>query len=117
MLSPYMYLSIILYLSWRVWVLSSRYYRLGSTVNLALAIDMAYLALMMFYLATSSPTFILLAIINFGLHVAFGLYLEIFRPDLKPTSGVAADIFKNYWVFLGVETAITILSYLLVAGL
>ena len=112
MLSAYVYISLIFYISWKVWVISNRYHRLDVDLSPTLAAESLYALIMFYLLASFSSTFLIIAAIAAFMHFLFGMYVEVFKPEVT-TFYDSKDVLANYWRFLVVDTGVTIISYLL----
>ena len=116
MLSVYSILAIVTYVAWKVWVISDRYQRLDRKLNHVLGIEICYGLMMLYFLVTLDPAFFSIALLTAGLHVCFGIYVEVFRPEVRLVNPSAGDVLLNFWSFLAADTAITFFSYFLILG-
>lgn len=116
MLSVYVLLSLITYISWKAWVIADRYQRIDKKINHVLAIEIGYALIMTALLASASSSFLSIAILTAVIHLLFGFYVELFRPEVRLDNPVHRNALLSFWFFLGVDTTITLLSYFLMVG-
>ena len=116
MTSVYALISISVYLAWRVWITSDRFKRSGSKVSPILFIELAYTAVMVYYLAIGSSSFLSVTLAVALIHVLFGFYVEIFQPHIRLDRPGSRDVLASYWSFLAVDVAISLSTYFLMIG-
>ena len=112
MLSAYVFLSLIVYTSWKFWILSNRAKKYSSTSHI-LIIEILYATLMVYFLATHNIAFLVIAMISAVAHGLFGFFVEVFKPEVRLSDSQVSEVMLNYWSFLTIDTAITLMSYLL----
>ena len=115
-MSIYTLLSMITFVSWKVWIIADRYRRTGSKSTPLLVMEAAYGFVMCTLLSTADNSFLVIAVLSALLHVIFGMYVEIFRPEVKLSSPSSRNALFDYWTFIIVDTAITLLSFLVMTG-
>jgi hypothetical protein len=118
MISGYILLSLFVYLSWKIWIIADRYQRIDKRFNFILTLETFYTFAMFYLLSISSLVFFVVALITAFTHTLFGVYVEIFKPEIRlmSTSTASKNILSDYWSFLVIDTSITFLSYFLVIG-
>ncbi len=117
MLSGIKAFSLVVYTAWKVWILKDRWEKTGSTYNqkLLFCSEVLYTLVMLHLLLTLNANFIYIALINLLLHVSFGMYVELFRPEIKLNSN-ARHALVNYWQFVLLDSVITFTSFAISVG-
>lgn len=102
------------YSCWRIWIIKDRVDRLSkSNSQLATISEVCYTALMLYFLIISSTTFLIIALISIFVHVLFGMYVEVFKPEQKLREEYFKSLLEKFWSFLLIDTVITLGCFLL----
>lgn len=109
-------LSIVTYTAWKFWILKDRW---DKTFNLPnhkafFALELFYTILMLYLLLSVSTVFLFLAILSIVLHVLFGGYVELFRPEIALEYN--DNIMTNYWQYVMLDSVVTIMSFAIITG-
>lgn len=116
MLSVYVFLSLTTYISWKVWVIANRYQKIDRKINHVLVFEIAYSLIMSVLLASASSSFLSIALLTAVIHLLFGFYVELFRPEVRLDNPAHRNALLSFWFFLGADTTITLFSYFLMVG-
>ena len=110
-------LSVITYTAWKFWVLKDRWDKTGNFPDQQiLFLSEAFYTLLMLYLLLSiNSAFLIIAFMSMSLHVMFGCYVELFRPEIELKHG-DQNVLANYWRYILFDTSITFMSFLLISG-
>ena len=102
------------YSCWRVWIIKDRVDRLSkSNSQVATASEAFYTVLMLYFLIMSSTTFLTIALFSIFVHVLFGAYVEVFKPEQRLREAYFKSLLEKFWSFLLIDTAITLGCFLL----
>ena len=101
-------ISLTIYSLWKFWNLQKRAIRIidNPKEQTVFVFDIIYAIVMVYFLVSASPVFILIAISSFIFHLLLGLYGELFKPELR-----LSDVITSFWRFLILDTFITASVY------
>ena len=113
--SSYLLLSIAIYSFWKVTVISERSQRYPIQKHpIRYSIDVLYFSIMLFFLSQTRLSFLILGFANVFIHVLFGIYIELFRPEYKSQDIRMIEVMENYWNFIMVDALIILGTYSIV---
>ena len=110
--SSYLLLSIAIYSFWKITVISERTQRYQIQKHpIRYSIDVLYFSIMMYFLSQMRLSFLILGFANVFVHVLFGLYVELFRPEFKSQNISTIELMENYWNFVTVDALVVLATY------
>ena len=107
-------LAIIIYASWRSWIIKDRTDKFDiKKPSLTTTSEMCYTLMMIYFLATSPHSFLAVMLFSLAIHGTIGLYVEIFKPEQKLKESSRQDMLGKFWSFLLVDTSITLFCFII----
>jgi len=107
-------LAIIVYTSWRSWIIKDRADKFDiEKPRLILISEVCYTLMMVFFLATSPNYFLAVMLFSLVAHGTIGLYAEVFKPEQKLKESSNKDMLEKFWSFLLVDTTITLVCFII----
>ena len=89
-------ISIVFYTAWNVWTLSDKIKRHPiKDFPINFIINAAYLITMLYFLSIMSINFLILATIITIFRVIFGMFVELFKPEMNSSELSPTEIMKS----------------------
>ena len=107
-----------LYTAWTATTIYDKYQKdfkhnfSSSIVKPAIAVEVLFNLYMLYILISMSRGFLFITLLTLMLHVAIGLYTEIF----KPQSRIDSREMTKYWSLLGIDFSLSLSAYFIVSS-
>ena len=113
-MSSYFFLALTVYSAWNIWIIADRLKRYPVKKHpFKYSFDILFFVLMVQFLAQGSSNFLIIGFLSVLVNGAFGLAVEIFRPEMSSERNPMQNVMDNYWSYVVSDAFIILITYLI----